>query len=60
MDAPKKKTLQHSVEIRSMVEADLPTADRIMRVTFGTFLGVPEPATFMGDASYVANRWKGT
>lgn len=58
MDAPEKKTLQHPVAIRPMAEADLPTADRIMRVAFGTFLGVPEPATFMGDASYVANRYK--
>jgi len=28
-----------------------------MRVAFGTFLGLPEPATFMGDAAYVRSRW---
>ena len=41
-----------------MVEADVAAADRIMRVAFGTFIGLPEPASFMGDASYVPNRWK--
>jgi GNAT superfamily N-acetyltransferase len=28
-----------------------------MRVAFGTFLGVPEPRTFMGDAAFVKPRW---
>ncbi len=41
-----------------MLEADLPAADHVMRVAFGTFLGLPDPGSFMGDASYVANRWK--
>lgn len=46
------------VVIRPLEEADLSAADNIMRVAFGTFTGVPEPATFFGDASYVRNRWK--
>jgi GNAT superfamily N-acetyltransferase len=29
-----------------------------MRLAFGTFLGVPDPASFMGDASYVRTRWE--
>jgi GNAT superfamily N-acetyltransferase len=29
-----------------------------MRVAFGTFLGLPEPAAFMGDASFVLPRWE--
>lgn len=28
-----------------------------MRLAFGTFLGMPEPTQFMGDAAYVRNRW---
>lgn len=36
----------------------LSVADHIMRVAFGTFFGVPDPASFMGDASYVGTRWK--
>lgn len=29
-----------------------------MRVAFGTFLGLPEPTSFMGDADYVRTRWR--
>src|SRR6266700_3675719 len=45
------------VAIRSLREEDLPAADRIMRLAFGTFLGLPDPLKFMGDADYVRTRW---
>ncbi len=45
------------VRIRPLEEADLGEADRIMRLAFGTFLGLPDPADFMGDADYVRTRW---
>jgi len=45
------------IAIRSLREEDLPAADRIMRLAFGTFLGMPEPLKFMGDADYVRTRW---
>jgi GNAT superfamily N-acetyltransferase len=45
------------VTIRLLREKDLPVADRIMRLAFGTFLGMPEPLKFMGDADYVKTRW---
>lgn len=38
-------------------EDELPAADHIMRLAFGTFLGLPEPTEFMGDAGYVHTRW---
>ncbi len=44
--------------IRPLAESDLDTADRIVRVAFGTFLGLPDPAAFMGDANYAHTRWK--
>ena len=44
--------------IRPLGARDLPEADRIMRLAFGTFFGLPDPETFMGDASFVATRWK--
>ena len=44
--------------VRPLRESDLAAADQIMRVAFGTFLGVPDPASFMGDAGYVRTRWK--
>jgi GNAT superfamily N-acetyltransferase len=46
------------VEIRPLAEADLDDADRIFRLAFGTFLGLPEPASFMGDADLVRTRWR--
>jgi len=45
------------ISIRPLRERDLPAADRIMRLAFGTFLGLPEPAAFLGDAGYVRTRW---
>src|SRR5215469_9564041 len=45
------------VKIRMLREQDLPEADRIVRLAFGTFLGVPDPITFMGDADYARTRW---
>lgn len=45
------------VVIRQMEERDLHEADRIMRLTFGTCLGLPDPMAFMGDGDYVRTRW---
>lgn len=45
------------ISIRPLAESDLDEADRIMRLAFGTFLGLPDPAAFMGDADYVRTRW---
>ena len=46
------------ITVRPLEERDLDAADRIMRLAFGTFIGLPEPAKFMGDASYVHTRWR--
>jgi GNAT superfamily N-acetyltransferase len=46
------------VHVRPLAAEDLDEADRICRVAFGTFLRVPEPATFFGDAELVRTRWK--
>src|SRR5580704_3387232 len=43
--------------IRPVREEDLPVADRILRLAFGTYLGLPDPSKFMGDADYVRTRW---
>jgi GNAT superfamily N-acetyltransferase len=48
---------QSEILIRPLVESDLPAADRIVRVAFGTFLGMPDPSTFMGDAAFARTRW---
>ena len=46
------------ISVRQLRESDLAEADRIMRVAFGTFFGLPDPITFMGDAAYVQPRWR--
>jgi GNAT superfamily N-acetyltransferase len=40
-----------------MREQDLPAADRIIRLAFGTFIGLPDPMQFMGDADYARTRF---
>jgi GNAT superfamily N-acetyltransferase len=52
-----EETTKLNVTVRPLQESDLPAADHIMRVAFGTFIGLPEPTAFMGDASYVRTRW---
>jgi GNAT superfamily N-acetyltransferase len=46
------------ISVRLLRETDLAEADRITRLAFGTFLGLPDPMTFMGDAEYVLPRWR--
>ncbi len=46
------------VRIRPLVAEDLAEADRICRVAFGTFLGMPEPEKMFGDADMVRTRWR--
>lgn len=41
-----------------MQESDLKESDKIMRLAFGTFLGLPEPLAFAGDADYVNTRYR--
>jgi len=47
-----------TVVVRALDERDLPEADRIFRLAFGTFIGLPEPSAFAGDADYVRTRWR--
>ena len=46
------------IAIEPLAEHDLPAAEHIMRLAFGTFLGLPEPLAYMGDAAYVRTRWR--
>lgn len=46
-----------AVRVRPLREADLEEADRIFRLAFGTYLGLPDPAQFTGDADYVGSRF---
>ncbi|HYL68989.1 MAG TPA: GNAT family N-acetyltransferase [Candidatus Limnocylindria bacterium] len=55
MAAPQPQT---ELIIRPLAEGDLAAADRIVRLAFGTFLGMPDPIQFMGDADFARTRWK--
>ena len=45
------------VKVRRLEQGDLQNADLIMRVAFGTFMGVPEPEKFGEGADHVKTRW---
>lgn len=45
--------------VRPLTERDLPEADRIFRLAFGTFVRLPNPLDFSGDAEILASRWRG-
>ncbi len=44
--------------VRALDVDDLPEADRIFRIAFGTFLGLAEPTQFAGAADYVRTRFR--
>jgi N-acetylglutamate synthase-like GNAT family acetyltransferase len=47
-----------ALTVRPLAEDDLEPADWIMRVAFGTFLGLADPAATFGDADYVRTRFR--
>jgi GNAT superfamily N-acetyltransferase len=49
-----RKSVEGPVSVRPLRETDLDRADEILRVAFGTFLGVPDP---FGTADYVRTRF---
>lgn len=46
------------ISIRNLRAEELGEADRIFRLAFGTFLKLPDPLTFGGDADFIRGRWK--
>ncbi len=47
-----------SIQIDALHESELVDAGRIVRLAFGTFLGLPNPTEFMGDRDFVTPRWR--
>lgn len=47
-----------NVSIRLLQEHELSTADHIFRLAFGTFIQLPNPTDFGGDANYIQTRWQ--
>jgi len=52
-----KESPEFNVLVGQLQEADLAEADRIFRLAFGTFLGLPNPIEFAGNADYIRTRW---
>ncbi len=46
------------IKIGPLKESELEEAERIVRLAFGTFLGVPNPLEFMGDRNFMTPRWR--
>ncbi len=46
-----------NIRIRTLKETDLPEADRIFRLAFGTWKHLPDPIQFGGDSDFVRTRW---
>jgi len=46
------------VVVRQLEERDLPEADRIVRLAFGTFLGMPDPMRMFGDSDIARTRFR--
>jgi GNAT superfamily N-acetyltransferase len=47
-----------SIQVGLLKKSELKEADRIVRLAFGTFLGLPNPLDFMGDRTFIAPRWR--
>lgn len=47
-----------SMQVGMLRETELEEAGRIVRLAFGTFLGLPNPLEFMGDRDFVSPRWR--
>jgi GNAT superfamily N-acetyltransferase len=52
--------MNQSIKTGPLKESELEEADRIVRLAFGTFLGLPNPIEFMGDRGCIEPRWRST
>jgi GNAT superfamily N-acetyltransferase len=48
------------IKVGPLRESELEEAGRIVRVAFGTFLGLPNTLDFMGDRDLMTPRWRST
>ena len=49
---------QQRVRVGPLKEAEVEEADRIFRLAFGTFIGLPDPGDFMAGRDFVISRWR--
>jgi GNAT superfamily N-acetyltransferase len=48
---------KQAIQIGLLKKAEIADAVRIIRLAFGTFLGMPNPLDFMGDRDFLTPRW---
>src|SRR5580700_2855107 len=48
------------IKVGLLKESELEEAERIVKLAFGTFLGLPNPLDFMGDRNFMEPRWRST
>ncbi len=46
------------IKVGLLKQSEVAEAGRIVRLAFGTFLGVPNPLDFMGDRDLLTPRWR--
>ena len=46
----------HPIKVNLLKQTELEEAHRIVRLAFGTFLGMPDPLLFMGDRNLITRR----
>ena len=46
-----------NITVRRMKDSDVPEADRIVRLAFGTFMGLADPMSVFGDGDFVYTRF---
>lgn len=51
--------LQQTLTVRALAAEDILDADRIFRLAFGTWIKLPDPMQFAGDAAWIATRFAG-
>jgi GNAT superfamily N-acetyltransferase len=56
----KAMSANQRIKVGPLKESEHEEADRIVRLAFGTFLGLPNPLDFMGDRTFMAPRWHST
>ncbi len=49
-----------SLNVGPLKKSELEEAERIVRLAFGTFLGLPKPLDFMDDRKFMQSRWRST
>lgn len=57
MSASKPVTEAIEISTEPLREEDLTEADKIFRLAFGTFIGLPDPSQFAQGADYIRTRW---